>query len=122
MNQDRTFTVSTSPSAPVGDLDINEAHRQATVAQIGPRRLIAAGIKRGNGQLVVKANQTPEVRRAVAMFRSAALTVAQYEAMDSADMTPDEHNTWYDKLNVMREARAVLEAAGQSHLVEAVAA
>ncbi|WP_392838751.1 hypothetical protein [Streptomyces sp. LN500] len=54
MNQDRTFTASTSPSAPVGDLDINEAHRRVPT-QIGPRRLIAAGIKRGNGQLVVKA-------------------------------------------------------------------
>jgi hypothetical protein len=120
MNQDRTFSVTTSPSTPAVDLDINEAHRRV-VTPVGPRRLIAAGIKRGNGQLVVT-HQTPEVRRAVALFRSAALTVAQYEAVDSADMTPDEHNTWYDKLNVMREARAVLEAAGQSHLVEAVAA
>jgi hypothetical protein len=103
------------------DPDINEAHRRVAT-QIGSRRLIAAGIKRGNGPFAVKAHQTTEIRRAVALFRSAALTVAQYEAMDSADMTPDEHNTWYDKLNVMREARAVLEAAGQSHLVEAVAA
>ena len=35
--------------------DINEALRQAPSGLIGPRRLIAAGIKRGNGQLVVKA-------------------------------------------------------------------
>ena len=54
MNQDRTFSVTTSPSTPAGDLDINEAHRRVTT-QIGPRRLIAAGIKRGSGQLVVKA-------------------------------------------------------------------
>ncbi|WP_406516361.1 hypothetical protein OH809_44940 (plasmid) [Streptomyces sp. NBC_00873] len=54
MKQDRTFSASTSPSAPVGDPDINEALRQVP-AQIGPRRLIADGMKRGNGRLVVKA-------------------------------------------------------------------
>ncbi|MEU8829379.1 hypothetical protein [Streptomyces sp900116325] len=64
---------------------------------------------------------TPEVQRAVARFRSAALTVASYEAMDSADMTPDEHNAWYDKLNVMRDARATLATAGQLHLIEPAA-
>ncbi|MFB7736208.1 hypothetical protein ACFC08_17845 [Streptomyces sp. NPDC056112] len=61
---------------------------------------------------------TPNVARAVARFQSAARTVARYEAMDSADMTPDEHNTWYDKLTVMRDARATLAAAGQEHLIE----
>jgi hypothetical protein len=54
MKQDRTFTVSTSPSAPVGDVDANEALRQVPT-HIGPRRLIAAGIKRGNRPFAVKA-------------------------------------------------------------------
>ncbi|MGW4784900.1 hypothetical protein [Streptomyces sp. NPDC004230] len=58
-----------------------------------------------------------EVRHAVARFRSASITVARFAARDSADMTPDEHNTWYDKLTVMRDARAIIEAAGQLHLV-----
>ncbi|MGW4786128.1 hypothetical protein [Streptomyces sp. NPDC004230] len=62
---------------------------------------------------------TAEVRHAVARFQSAARTVARYEAIPSADMTPDEHNTWYDQLNVMREARAFLASAGQLHLIEA---
>ncbi|MEU0836058.1 hypothetical protein [Streptomyces sp. NPDC005969] len=44
----------TGHTARTPDPDINEALRR-TVAQLGPRRLIAAGIKRGNGRLVVKA-------------------------------------------------------------------
>ncbi|MEV7364277.1 hypothetical protein [Streptomyces sp. NPDC091299] len=60
-----------------------------------------------------------EVRHAVSRFQSAARTVARYEAIPSADMTPDEHNTWYDQLNVMREARTFLASAGQLHLVVA---
>lgn len=35
--------------------DINEALRRVVAGHSGPRRLIAAGIKRGTGQLVVKA-------------------------------------------------------------------
>ncbi|MFB7312958.1 hypothetical protein [Streptomyces sp. NPDC056192] len=53
----------------MGDPDINEALRQAAVAQIGPRRLIAAGIKRGNGQLVTRidmANPDGDVIRTAA--------------------------------------------------------
>jgi len=44
----------TGHTARTPDLDANEALRQVPT-RIGPRRLIAAGIKRGNGQLVVKA-------------------------------------------------------------------
>lgn len=59
MNKDRTNHTDSSHRRPavslVADPDINEALRQAPVGLIGPRRLIAAGIKRGTGQLVVKA-------------------------------------------------------------------
>lgn len=88
--------------------------------QNGIRRVLNVDSKHSTSSVSTQsaeALQVPEVRRAVALFRSAALTVASYEAMGSADMTPDEHNTWYDKLNVMREARAVLAEAGQLHLI-----
>lgn len=62
---------------------------------------------------------TVEVRHAVARFESAARTVKSFDGVASADMTPDEYNTWYDRLTVMREARAFLASAGQLHLIEA---
>ncbi|SFT31843.1 hypothetical protein [Streptomyces sp. ok210] len=61
------------------------------------------------------------LQRAVARFRSAALTVASYEARDSASLSPDEYNTFYDKLSVMRDARTTLATAGQLHLIEPAA-
>ncbi|WP_331723440.1 hypothetical protein [Streptomyces atratus] len=53
MKQDRTSSASPSPST-TSDLDFNEALRR-TAAVPAPRRLIAAGMKRGNGRLVIKA-------------------------------------------------------------------
>lgn len=87
--------------------------RTSTAETIPQRPALAT-----NSTPTVSDDQAPEVRHAMARFRSAARTVASYEAIDSADMTPDEHNTWYDKLNVMREARAVLVDAGQVHLID----
>lgn len=82
----------------------------------GPSVSVADTIAHEFGSYV---RPTVEVRHAVARFQSAARTVARYEAIPSAEMTPDEHNCWYDQLNVMREARAFLASAGQLHLIEA---
>ncbi|MFD7855171.1 hypothetical protein ACFV6B_12920 [Streptomyces microflavus] len=46
----------TGQTAPTTDPDITEAHhRVVTTPTIRPRRLIAAGVKRGNGRLIVQA-------------------------------------------------------------------
>ncbi|WP_331763121.1 hypothetical protein OG571_47305 (plasmid) [Streptomyces sp. NBC_01369] len=45
---------TSGPTALTPDPDINEALRR-TAAVPAPRRLIAAGVKRGNGRLVIKA-------------------------------------------------------------------
>ncbi|WP_327260006.1 hypothetical protein [Streptomyces sp. NBC_01240] len=53
MNQRSRITGHTAPTT-TSDLDINEAlRRTATVP--APRRLIAAGVKYGNGRLVIQA-------------------------------------------------------------------
>ena len=60
MNQDRTNAVSTVPRttglAPTITPDVDEAYRRVvTTPTIPARRLIAAGVKRGNGALVIQA-------------------------------------------------------------------
>ncbi|WP_331764383.1 hypothetical protein [Streptomyces anulatus] len=52
MNQRSRITGQTTHTTP----DVNEALRQAvTTPAVRPRRLIAAGVKRGNGRLVIQA-------------------------------------------------------------------
>ena len=52
VNQRSRITGQTAPTDP----DITEAFRQVvTTPTVRPRRLIAAGVKRGNGRLVIKA-------------------------------------------------------------------
>ncbi|WP_399554125.1 hypothetical protein OG582_40720 (plasmid) [Streptomyces anulatus] len=48
--------MATHKGSPAIDPDIAEAyHRVATTPTVRPRRLIAAGVKRGNGRLVIQA-------------------------------------------------------------------
>ncbi|ACX71156.1 hypothetical protein pZL12.79c [Streptomyces phage ZL12] len=53
MNQRSRITGQTAHTT---DLDTNEAHhRVVATPTVRPRRLIAAGVKRGNGRLVIQA-------------------------------------------------------------------
>lgn len=50
MNQRSRITGQPAPTTP----DVNEAlHRVVTTPTVSARRLIAAGVKRGNGRLVI---------------------------------------------------------------------
>lgn len=59
-----------------------------------------------------------EIRRVVVRFKIAAAAVDRLSAMDSRDMSAAQFDHLADAQRRMAEARAVLAAAGQLHLIE----